>query len=269
VFTGAAAEVGAILAVASKAAAIGLTMRLVLSLFSNFPIIQFRETIGVALGATAILTATFGNVVALTQNNLKRILAFSTIAHAGVMVLGVACMNVNAASAVLFYLVGYLPMTVGAFAVVAFLRNATGSEELSAARGLLARSPVLAVAMAVFLFGLLGLPPLAGFAGKYQIFSAVYGTGLQHTLRGHHWLGTFFFVAMGAGILNSVIAAGYYLKVLKAVGLDEPESNVPFVRGGRGEELFVLALAAATLAVGIMWDPIHSYAWWAASGVDR
>src|SRR5205085_11713298 len=122
----------------------------------------------------AVLTTTFGNLAAYLQTNLKRLLAYSTIAHAGFMMMGLAALTRAGAGAVLFYLVVYLFMNLGAFAVVAFLRNMTGSEDLADFRGLVSRSPVLVVTLGVFLFSLLGIPPLAGFTAKFQIFSVLF-----------------------------------------------------------------------------------------------
>src|SRR5206468_7704229 len=120
------------------------------------------------LAVFAIVTMTFGNLAAYAQTNLKRLLAYSTIAHAGFMMMGLATLTRAGASAVLFYLIVYLFMNLGAFAVVAFLRNQTGSEDLRDFRGLARRSPVLVVTLGVFLLSLLGLPPLGGFSAKFQ-----------------------------------------------------------------------------------------------------
>lgn len=271
VFEGAAAEVGALLAVGSKAAAIGLTLRLLHRLFVNVPLVPVGESVGVPLAVVlaviavvAVLTATLGNVAALAQTNLKRLLAYSTVAHAGYMLMAVACLHPLAASAALFYLVGYLPMTLGAFAVVAVVRNQTGSEDLDAARGLLKRSPVLGVCLAVFLFSLLGLPPLAGFAGKFQVFAAVYQAGAAFDRHGHPWLGPLFYAVLAAGVVNTVVSAGYYLKVLKAVALDDPADETPL--GERGGVRFLLAiLALALVVVGLVWGPLLGVCWTAVA----
>src|SRR5207302_3751752 len=133
-------------------------------------------------------TATFGNLAAYAQTNLKRLLAYSTIAHAGYMMMGLATLSADGAGAVLFYLIAYLFMNLGAFAVVAFLRNQTGSEDLASYRGLATRSPLMTVLLAIFLLSLLGMPPLAGFAAKWQLFSVIwkagnsYSTGAQPAL---------------------------------------------------------------------------------------
>jgi NADH-quinone oxidoreductase subunit N len=182
VFEGASAEVAGFLSVASKGAALALLIRLVLTFTGVDPQERFVDGnwMGVlrylipALAVVAGVTATFGNLAAFFQNNLKRLLAYSTIAHAGYMMMGVCALTtprlylpgdraVIGAGAVLFYLIAYLFMNLGAFAVVAFLRNETGTEDLDRMRGLVRRSPWMVVTLSLFLLSLLGIPPLIGF----------------------------------------------------------------------------------------------------------
>ena len=118
------------------------------------------------LAVFAVVTTTFGNLAAYAQTNLKRLLAYSTIAHAGFMMMGLATMTKEGAGAVLFYLVAYLFMNLGAFAVVAFMRNLTGQEDLTYYRGFVYRSPLLVIMLGVFLVSLLGIPPLGGIHGE-------------------------------------------------------------------------------------------------------
>src|SRR5205085_5745070 len=174
-FEGAPAEVAGFLSVASKGAALALLARfaLVLAGWEYATWLSIAHYLAPAIAFFAALTATFGNLAAYLQTNLKRLLAYSTIAHAGYMMMGLAPLTRGGASAVLFYLIAYLFMNLGAFAVVAFLRNQTGSEDLSSFRGLVRRAPILVVTLAFFLLSLLGMPPLAGFAAKLQIFSAL------------------------------------------------------------------------------------------------
>lgn len=262
VFEGAAAEVGAFLSVASKAAAVGLTARFLLLLHDAMvwtDVTLLPRTVGMGLIIVAAITATVGNVVALSQTNLKRLLAYSTIAHAGYMLMALATMTRDGLSAVLFYLAAYLMMNLGAFATVAVIRNRTGSETVAACRGLLARSPVLTIALTAFLLSLLGIPPLAGFAGKFQVFAAVYDAGVEYSRLGQTTLGTAFYVLLAIGVLNTLVSAGYYLKVLKAAGLDEGDSEAPL-----GESWAVAAyltvLAVALIVVGIWWGPLTNLA---------
>jgi NADH-quinone oxidoreductase subunit N len=258
VFEGAAAEVGGFLSVASKAAAVALTTRVLMTMHAALPGAPWivPESLGLAVGVVGAITVTFGNLAAFGQTNLKRLLAYSTIAHAGYMLLGVALVTPQGTSAVLFYLVAYLLMNLGAFAVVALVRNATGSEELSAYRGLVWRNPTLAVTMAVFLLALLGLPPLAGFAGKFQVFAAVYEAGKSATAAGHANLGTAFYVLLGVGAVNTAVSAYYYLKVVRAMVLESPE-GAPAVRGpGAAAVGYLTLLAALLVAAGVVWNPL-------------
>src|SRR5262249_46286189 len=121
----------------------------------------------------SVATMTLGNFAALSQTNMKRLLAYSSIAHAGYALLGFVCFAEDGVRAVLFYLAIYYTMNLGAFWVVMIVANATGREELDAYRGLAARGGALpALALAVFLFSLAGLPPLAGYLGKFYVFAA-------------------------------------------------------------------------------------------------
>ena len=246
VFEGAPAEVGAMLAVASKAAALGLLLRVLLSLAAatRYDPTILPRTVGVGIAVVSAATMTFGNLMAYNQTNLKRLLGYSTIAHAGTMLMAVAVITPAGGASVAFYLVGYLPATLGAFAVVALVRNRTGSEDVSSLRGLVARSPWLGVAFGVFVLSLLGLPPFAGFAGKFQVFAEAYRGG-------YSWL-------LGIGVLNTALSAGYYLRLLRTIAQDEPAG------GALGEApaatAFVGVLAAATLVLGIAWDPIDDAA---------
>ena len=130
-----------------------------------------------------------------------------------------------AIAGVFYYLAAYIVMNLGAFAVVAFVRNATGGEDLDAFRGLVRREPVLAVTMTIFLLSLLGLPPLAGFAGKFQVFVSVYDAARTATAAGHANLGTAFYVLLCVGVVNTAVSAYYYLKIVRAMLLEEPESR--------------------------------------------
>jgi NADH-quinone oxidoreductase subunit N len=193
------------------------------------------------LQITAAVTATVGNLAAYGQTNLKRLLAYSTVAHAGYMLMAIAPVGPAGPAAVLVYLAAYLPANLGAFAVVAAVRNRTGSEEMSAVRGLVTRSPVLGVGFAVCLMSLLGLPPLAGFAAKFQVFSAVYDAGAD-------WL-------LAVGIVNTVVSAGYYLKVLRTIGLDDPADPAPLGES-LGFRVIVFGLAVLLVALGLAWGPL-------------
>jgi NADH-quinone oxidoreductase subunit N len=277
VFEGASAEVAAFLSVASKGAALALLARFLLVLSGlGAPAVDVTVWLKLAryfapgLAVFAALTATFGNLAAYVQTNLKRLLAYSTIAHAGYMMMGLATLTPEGAGAVLFYLVPYLFMNLGAFAIVAFLRNQTGSEDLSSFRGLIQRAPLLVVALAFCLFSLLGLPPLGGFAAKFQIFQVLYDAGKLYADKAPALSYTMYALLFIGGI-NSVLSLVYYIKVLKVMALDksldEVEGRMPPPLPLRvGPAAYATLMAVAVLLLGILWDPLARAS---DQGVDR
>jgi NADH-quinone oxidoreductase subunit N len=255
VFEGAPAEVGAFLSVASKGAALALLARLTLGMagmtggaVDPHAWQHAAPYLVPMLGIFAVLTTTFGNLAAYAQTNLKRLLAYSTIAHAGFMMMGLATLTREGAGAVLFYLVVYLFMNLGAFAAVAFLRNLTGSEDLADFRGLASRSPVLVVTLGIFMFSLLGIPPLAGFTAKFQIFQVLFEAAAHYEKAGQPFLAW-------------TLSLFYYAKVLKVMAL---ERNLEEVEGQPVRQLplptihalFLSGLAAALIAIFVWWDPL-------------
>jgi NADH-quinone oxidoreductase subunit N len=280
VFEGASAEVAAFLSVASKGAALALLARFTLTLAGlsdaeGYPTtwthpdwLQAVHYLIPALAVFAILTATFGNLAAYVQTNLKRLLAYSTIAHAGYMMMGLATLTRDGLGAVLFYLAAYLLMNLGAFAVVAFLRNQTGSEDLATCRGLVQRSPLLVVTLGVFLLSLLGMPPLAGFAAKFQIFRALFDAGKFYAAEGQPGLSNWMYALLVIGGLNTVLSAVYYIKVLKVMVLDRSLEEVEGVapaglRVPFGSGLYATLLSVVVLLAGVFWGPLAT-----ASGVQ-
>jgi NADH-quinone oxidoreductase subunit N len=275
VFEGAPAEVGAFLSVASKGAALALLARIAygiggLALQPGVALdpehvtrawTQATPYLVPTLCVFAIITTTFGNLAAYAQTNLKRLLGYSTIAHAGFMMMGLATLTPEGAAAMLFYLVVYLVMNLGAFTVVAFLRNQTGSEDLRDFRGLIARAPVLVVTLAAFLLSLLGLPPLAGFVAKFQIFEALFDAAGVYRAHGQPVLSVWMYITLLAGGLNTVLALFYYVKVLKVMilekSLEEIENRpveplpLPIVHS-----TYVTLLALVLLFLGIIWNPL-------------
>jgi NADH-quinone oxidoreductase subunit N len=263
VFEGAAAEVAAFLSVASKGAALALLGRLALMLSSHSDAMGTPALVRYlvpTLAVLAVITATFGNLAAYPQTNLKRLLAYSTIAHAGYMMMGLAPLTGEGASAVLFYLIAYLFMNLGAFAIIAFLRNLTGSEDLKDFKGLIHRAPVLVITLAIFLLSLLGLPPLAGFAAKFQIFQVLFSAGRDYANLHQPGLAAVMYGTLIIGGINTVFSAFYYMRVLRVMILDRSPEMVE----GKVEPLpvrpatafYATLLAAMIFVVGVAWNPI-------------
>ncbi len=194
------------------------------------------------IAVLSVLTMTIGNLVAIWQNNLKRLLAYSSIAHAGYMLMGVVVLSNDGISAILVYFLVYLFMNLGAFYVVMLIADRTGSEDIEDYKGLGSRTPFLSVALAIFLVSLTGLPPTAGFIGKLYLFAAL----LNH---GWVWLAI-------VGALNSVIALYYYVRIIRNMFLRvEGGKGVPLT-AGRLEVATVLVMLVPTLLFGIYFTPL-------------
>jgi len=276
VFEGASAEVGAFLSVASKGAALALLARIALGLgaltgtvdnFAGWS--RMTDYLVPVLAVFAVVTTTFGNLAAYGQTNLKRLLAYSTIAHAGFMMMGLATMTRDGAGAVLFYLITYLFMNLGAFAVVAFMRDITKQEDLSYYRGFVFRSPLLVIMLGVFLLSLLGLPPLAGFAAKFQIFQVLYDSSRHYAEQGKPVLSMTMWVMLVAGGLNTVLSLFYYVKVLKVMVLEktlEEVENRPVEQKPAPllQASYATFLAIVILVLGVFWNPLSD-----ASSADK
>jgi NADH-quinone oxidoreductase subunit N len=198
----------------------------------------------------SMITMTVGNLSALNQRNVKRMLAYSGIAHAGYMLMGLAVLTNDGLQAILFYVVVYLIMNLGAFLVVIMIANSTGDEDIDSYRGLAWRGAVIpAVCLAVFLFSLTGLPPFAGFIGKFLLFAAVLKEG-----------GVFIILALVA-MANSVVSLYYYAKLVKVMFLDAPDPGVQGIAASSkgGLLLPLTALTALTLVLGIYFYPLSRY----------
>jgi NADH-quinone oxidoreductase subunit N len=194
----------------------------------------------------SMVTMTLGNLAALGQQNLKRLLAYSGISHAGYMLMGFVVLNNDGLSAMLFYLVVYLIMNLGAFLVVIIVANNTGREDVEGYRGLAWRGGAWpAVAMAVFLFSLTGLPPMSGFVGKFFLFAAVINAKL-------YWLAV-------VAVLNSVVSLYYYARIVKTMFLDFPDGSEGVIRVDLHNGALLGILTSFTILFGIYWGPVFSY----------
>ena len=208
VYEGAPIPITAFLSVASKSAGFALFIRFFYSGFGSSEVMQSVDWT-LMLAIVSALTMTVGNLAALPQRNVKRLLAYSSIAHGGYLLMGGVLLTAEGIGAILFYLVVYLFMNLGAFYVVVLIAGEVGSEMIDGYRGLSSRAPLVAGAMAIFLFSLTGIPPFAGFFGKWVLFTAVIDKGL-------YWLA---FV----GLLNSVVSLYYYARIVKAMYLESAE----------------------------------------------
>jgi NADH-quinone oxidoreductase subunit N len=189
---------------------------------------------------------TVGNLSALGQRNMKRLLAYSSIAHAGYMLMGFSVLSDFGMLTMVFYVVLYCAMNLGAFLVVQVVADRTGTEDIGGFEGLSGRAPMLAAAMAVFLFSLIGMPPLAGFVGKFYLFAALLQQG-----------GTGYAALAVVGVLNSVVALFYYARVLRAMYLTPAASSdaIP-VRKVYGAVL--AGLVVPTVVLGVYWTPLFN-----------
>ncbi len=248
VYTGAPIPVTAFLSVGSKAAGFALLLRFFYPALSSLGEAGRWQALGgvnwqqIALVLCAV-TMTLGNLAALQQQNLKRLLAYSSIAHAGYMLMGFVVLSDDGLRAVLFYLITYYLMNIGAFLALMIVVNATGREDLEAFRGLAWRGgSIPAVAMAIFLFSLAGIPPLAGFIGKFYLFAAVI----------HE---QFYALALIAGI-NSVISLYYYARIVRAMFLEFPTGGETPVALDWSNATLLGVLTLGTVVLGVYWAPV-------------
>ena len=194
----------------------------------------------------AILTMSIGNFTALWQDNLKRMLAYSSIAHAGYLLLAVAVLSNEGLVAVLFYFAVYLFMNLGAFFVVMLIANKIGSEDIDDYKGLGSSIPFLGVALTIFLLALAGLPPTAGFIAKLYIFIALVDANM--------------IVAAVIALLNTVVAYYYYVRVLKNLYLVKTETEKEVLKFSPANIVIVLLLLIPVFVFGIYFTPLVNLA---------
>jgi NADH-quinone oxidoreductase subunit N len=264
VYEGAPTPFTAFLSVGPKAAGFAVALRLFYGALSGPSAVApgFGEAVGsipwpAIIGIMAAVTMTLGNLTALAQTNLKRLLAYSSIAHAGYMLMGLSAASDRGTQAIMIYLLIYVIMNLGAFLVVILVAEATGSESILDYRGLAKRHPLAATAFAVFLFSLTGIPPFAGFVGKWYLFVAVLdrvpGPG-----------GNWYAVLAIIGAINSAISLYYYVRVIRAMFIDLPYAEprqapaTPMMY-----QVLLSASAVAVLVFGLWWTPMVD--WTAAS----
>ena len=208
IYEGAPAPVTSFLATGSKAAGFVAILRLMMTVFS-----PLSKELGILFAVLAALTIIYGNLGAIPQSNIKRLLGYSSIGHAGYLLIGLAAFASSGKEAVLFYLLSYVFSTAGAFLVIVVISQTAKTDDLREFAGLGVRSPVLAAGMLISLLSLAGVPPLSGFLAKFYILWA----GVK---AGYLWL-------VVIGILNVVTSLYYYLKIIKAMYLEKPAGSLP------------------------------------------
>jgi NADH-quinone oxidoreductase subunit N len=235
-YEGAPTTVTAFLAVGSKAASFAFLMRIFLG-----PLETVREAWEPLLIVVAVLSLTIGNLAAITQSNVKRLLAYSSISHAGYILLGLIAGNATGLKGMAVYILVYAFMTLGAFLVVVALRreNLIG-EEVDDMAGLMQRSPGYAVLMLIFLLSRAGIPPTAGFIGKYYIFLALLETG--------------HYVLAALAALYVAVAIYYYFRIVRSMFISEPVEAPPLA-STFGLRVALAVTGVLTLVIGVYPEP--------------
>ncbi|MDG1848185.1 MAG: NADH-quinone oxidoreductase subunit N [Candidatus Marinimicrobia bacterium] len=252
VYEGAPTTITAYLSVAPKAAGFAMIIRFFHQVFSDsialsgnamgYTDLPWPEIIGIL----AVVTMTLGNLVAIQQESIKRMLAYSSIAHAGYMMLALPVLSIDAVESIMIYLFVYIFMNLGAFFIVIIVKNKTGGETFEEYDGLGWKMPIVGALMTLFMLSLTGLPPTAGFVGKLYIFKTLVGAGSDFL-----WL-------VIAGGINSVISLYYYFHVVK----------VMFLSGKRSDKLsyppslmlgLIIFTAVPSLVLGLYWNPLAKW----------
>jgi NADH-quinone oxidoreductase subunit N len=249
VYQGAPTPVTALLSVAPKAAGFAVLLRFFFGSLSS-SVGGPLELVGTLdwpamLMVVSILTMTVGNVAALTQTNMKRLLAYSSIAHAGFILMGVVALSETGARGMMVYLLAYLFMNLGAFLVVTLVHRQDGTFDLRDYAGMVRRAPLLTLAMAVFVLSLVGIPPLVGYLGKLYVFAAAVESGL--------------YVLAVAGALNAALGAYYYFRILKTMVVDTGDPakgpfDLPLV-----DKAWLVVFMVANVAPILLWGAIDGW----------
>jgi NADH-quinone oxidoreductase subunit N len=253
VYEGAPTPVTAFLSVGPKAAGFAVLVRFFADALGAQDVnavagVVIESPWPVVAGCLAMATMTIGNLSALSQDNVKRMLAYSSVAHAGYMLLGFSVFSHLGVASIVFYIVTYCFMNLGAFLVVmAVAEQSNGDESIGAFRGLGRRAPITAGVMALFLFSLTGLPPFAGFIGKFYLFWALLKSG-----------GVWNWTLAVVGMLNSVVSLFYYSRVVRAMFLEKSD-NTSSVDVRKLFGTLSVVLAVPTLVLGVYWAPVYDF----------
>lgn len=248
VYEGAPTPVVTFFSVGPKAAGFAAIIRFVFSVLAvkgEGGVWKAIDGISIVQGIALVsaVTMVVGNLSAIAQTNVKRILAFSSISHVGYVLMGLIGLNTIGLTSIIFYLIAYCVMNIGAFWIVSIVNDARGRDDLSAFKGVGWSMPVLGITMSIFLFSLTGIPLFSGFIGKFLIFGAVLQTP------GFLWLAVL-------GVLNSVVSLYYYAKIVKAMWLEKPDADASAVPVTVFHTAGLWLLAVPTIVLGIYFTPV-------------
>ncbi|HZL09591.1 MAG TPA: NADH-quinone oxidoreductase subunit N [Prolixibacteraceae bacterium] len=231
VYEGAPVNVTSYLSVVSKGAAAFIFTIILFTVFKN--IVDLWQPLIYTL---AVFTMTLANLFALRQDNIKRFLAFSSIAQAGFILVGIIGAGELGMTSVVYFVLVYVFTNLGAFGVVSAIHNASGVETISGYNGLYKTNPKLSLLMTLSLFSLAGIPPVAGFFGKFFLFTAAAGSG--------------YFILVFIAVLNATISLYYYLRVVKAMFIDKNEQPIPAFRSSNAMRLSLVMCVAGIFVIG-------------------
>lgn len=231
VYEGAPINVTSYLSVVSKGAAAFIFTIVLFTVFKS--IVTLWQPL---IYTMAVMTMTLANLFALRQNNIKRFLAFSSIAQAGFILLGILGAGDLGMTAVVYFVLVYVFTNLGAFGVVSAIYDASGVETISGYNGLYKTNPKLSLLMTLSLFSLAGIPPVAGFFGKFFLFTAAAGSG--------------YYILVLIAVLNATISLYYYLKVVKAMFIDHSDQPIPTFRSSNAMRIALIACVAGVFIIG-------------------
>jgi len=244
VYEGSPTPVTTLFAIVPKLAGISVLIRVTMIFFSAKSLIRI-EWVGMIM-AIAALTMTVGNVTAIGQKSVKRMLAYSSISHAGIMVAGLVMVNEIGIRAVVFYGITYVFMTLVAFYITSIVQDEHGNDHFERFTGLAYRYPLMAITMSIVMFSLTGVPPFAGFVAKFNILTTLIDSRN-------------FSLAIILG-LNSVVSAYYYLKIVRLMTLKQQETNDSIKGFGFLNQLIIVGLTLPVIVLGVFWENIFSLA---------
>ncbi|MFH0702275.1 MAG: NADH-quinone oxidoreductase subunit NuoN [bacterium] len=240
VYQGSPVPVAAFLSVVSKTAGFAIIIRFMSLIFKNIPVWGF------SIAIIAVLTMTIGNLMAISQSNIKRLMAYSSIAQSGYILIGLAIATNAGISSMIFYLITYLFMNFGVWIAIEIFTNQTGKDSIEDFNGLAFKRPYFAIGLTICLMSLAGIPLTAGFMGKFYLFQAVISAGFQFT-----WL-------LIAALINTIISIYYYLRIVKAMFLKPQSVSVENLKPLKPLNIIFGFMVVAVILLGILASPFIS-----------